>query len=53
MRRMHAQAFARLQVVGDDLAAQLAPRTTLTADLLETESITAEQAGSEGLLESD
>ena len=53
VRRMHAQAFARLQVVGDDLAAQLAPRATLTADLLETESITAEQAGSKGLLESD
>jgi hypothetical protein len=50
---MHAQALTGLQVVGDDLPAQLAPRATLPADLLEPEAVAAEQPCSEALLETD
>src|SRR6202790_5133435 len=50
---MHAQALAWLQVVGQDLAAQLAPCPTLAGDLLEREAVAAEEAGAEALLKPD
>src|ERR1700676_4531137 len=50
---MHAQALAWLQVVGQDLAAQLAPCPTLAGDLLEPEAVAAEEPGAEALLKPD
>src|SRR6202049_839278 len=50
---MHAQALARLQVVGEDLAAQLAPCSTLAGDLLKPEAVAAEEPGAEALLNPD
>ncbi len=50
---MHAQELARLEVVGDDLAAQLAPGAALTMDLLEAEAVTTEETGAQVLLKAD
>jgi hypothetical protein len=50
MGGMNTQVLARLQVVDEDFAAELAPRLTLAGDLLEPEAVTPEEAGSEALL---
>ena len=50
---VHAEDLARLEVANDDLAVQLDPRLRRPAHLLQQESLAAEDAGPELLLEPD
>src|SRR5487761_1663063 len=53
MAGVNLELLARAQVVGDHLAAQLAPHPALAADALQPEAVAAEDTGAEALLEAD
>src|SRR6266481_2658076 len=51
--RMHAQGFAGLKVLYDQLTREFDPGSTLTGDVLQQETVSAEDARAQGLLKAD